>query len=197
MPFLLPHAVFFPPVFLFFVFLIYNIVLVLPYSDMNPPWVYMCSSSWTPLPLPSPSHPSLWVIPVHQPQAPCIMHRIVCIYVKLSLSHFYPWEGTEECHTKTKSPLQSFRHLTDKLMIAQNGKYPQWNFPEKIVKCMYWYLIFPETPLHLHFNFYFLFLNYISIQAMRMTEETRRQFWKLESRWRSDDRLFRSDKAES
>ena len=30
----------------------------LPYTDMNPPWVYMCSPSWTPLPLPSPSHPS-------------------------------------------------------------------------------------------------------------------------------------------
>ena len=25
---------------------------------MNQPWVYMCPSSWTPFPLPSPSHPS-------------------------------------------------------------------------------------------------------------------------------------------
>ena len=32
--------------------------MVLPYIDMNPPWVYMCSPSWTPLPPPSPSHPS-------------------------------------------------------------------------------------------------------------------------------------------
>ena len=31
---------------------------MLPYIDMNQPWVYMCSPSWTPLPLPSPSHPS-------------------------------------------------------------------------------------------------------------------------------------------
>ena len=38
--------------------LLYNIVLVLPYIDINPPWVYMCSPSWTPLPPPSPSHPS-------------------------------------------------------------------------------------------------------------------------------------------
>ena len=30
----------------------YNIVLVLPYIDMNPPWVYMCSPSWTPSHLP-------------------------------------------------------------------------------------------------------------------------------------------------
>ena len=36
----------------------YNIVVVLSYIDMNQPWVYMCSPSWTPLPPPSPSHPS-------------------------------------------------------------------------------------------------------------------------------------------
>ena len=40
-----------------FYFFFYNIVLVLPYIDMNPPWVYMSSPSWTPLPPPSPSHP--------------------------------------------------------------------------------------------------------------------------------------------
>ena len=28
------------------------------YIDMNQPWIYMCSPSWTPLPPPSPSHPS-------------------------------------------------------------------------------------------------------------------------------------------
>ena len=38
--------------------LLYNIVLVLPYINKNPPWVYMCSPSWTPLPPPSPYHPS-------------------------------------------------------------------------------------------------------------------------------------------
>ena len=35
---------------------LYNIVLVLPYINMNPPWVYTCSPSWTPLPPPSPYH---------------------------------------------------------------------------------------------------------------------------------------------
>ena len=29
----------------------------MPYRDINQPWVYMCPPSWTPLPLPSPSHP--------------------------------------------------------------------------------------------------------------------------------------------
>ena len=44
--------------FLIYIFLLYNFVLVLPYIDMNLPWGYMCSPSWTPLPLPFPSHPS-------------------------------------------------------------------------------------------------------------------------------------------
>ena len=44
--------------FLFIYFLLYNIVLVLPYINMNPPQVYTCSPSWTPLPPPSPYHPS-------------------------------------------------------------------------------------------------------------------------------------------
>ena len=29
--------------------LLYNIVLALPYIDLNLPWVYMCSPSWNPL----------------------------------------------------------------------------------------------------------------------------------------------------
>ena len=42
----------------YYYFLLYNIVLVLPYINMHPPQVYMCSPSWTPLPLSSPYHPS-------------------------------------------------------------------------------------------------------------------------------------------
>ena len=44
-------------IFLLLLFLLYNIVLVLPYINMHPPRVYMCSPSWTPpdtsLPIPS------------------------------------------------------------------------------------------------------------------------------------------------
>ena len=53
--------------------LLYNIVLVLPYINMNLPQVYTCSLSRPPLPSPSPYH--LWVIPVHQSQASSIMHQ--------------------------------------------------------------------------------------------------------------------------
>jgi len=43
---------------LLFFFLLYNIVLVLPCINMNPPRVYTCSPSWTPLPPPSLYPPS-------------------------------------------------------------------------------------------------------------------------------------------
>ena len=39
-------------------FLLYNIVLVLPYINMNLPQVYTCPQFWTPLPPPSPYHSS-------------------------------------------------------------------------------------------------------------------------------------------
>ena len=42
----------------YYYFLLYNVVLVLPYINMHLPQVYMCSQSWTPLPPPSPCHPS-------------------------------------------------------------------------------------------------------------------------------------------
>ena len=43
---------------LLLLYLLFNIVLDLPYINMNVPWVYMYSPSWTPLPPPTPSHPS-------------------------------------------------------------------------------------------------------------------------------------------
>ena len=41
-----------------FIFKLYITVLVLPNIKMNPPQLYMCSPSRTPLPPPSPFHPS-------------------------------------------------------------------------------------------------------------------------------------------
>ena len=49
-------AHFFGLSFIYLFFLLYNIVLVLPYIDMNPPRGYMCSSFWTPLSI-LPPHP--------------------------------------------------------------------------------------------------------------------------------------------
>ena len=77
--------------------LLYNIVLVLPNTDLNPPWVYMCSPSWTPLPRPSPSHPS------GSSQCTSSEHPVSCIkpglvirftynilYVSIPFSHIIP-----------------------------------------------------------------------------------------------------------
>ena len=56
-----------------YLFLLYNNVLLLPYINMNPPWVYMSSPSWTPLPPPSPSHSS------GSSQCTGPEHRVLCI----------------------------------------------------------------------------------------------------------------------
>ena len=63
--------------------LLYNIVLVLPYIDLNPPWVYMCFPSWTPLPPPSPSH--------HSGSSQCTSpkHPVSCIEPGLAIHFTY------------------------------------------------------------------------------------------------------------
>ena len=66
-----------------FILLLYNIVLVLPYIDMHPPWVYMCSPSWTPLRPPSPSHPS------GSSQCTSPEHPVSCIEPGLAISFTY------------------------------------------------------------------------------------------------------------
>ena len=55
---------FFFPDFILFIFLLYNIVLVLPYLNMNPPRVYTCSPSEPPSYLPP------HTIPLGHPSAP-------------------------------------------------------------------------------------------------------------------------------
>ena len=67
----------------FLIFLHYNIVVVLPYVDMNPPWVYMCSPFWTPLPPPCPSHPS------GSSQCTSPEHPVSCIKPGLAIHFTY------------------------------------------------------------------------------------------------------------
>ena len=66
-----------------FYFLLYNIVLVLPYINMNPPRVYTWSQSWTPLPPPSPYHLS------GSSQCTSPNHPISCIKPRLAIHFFY------------------------------------------------------------------------------------------------------------
>ena len=70
----------------FYFILLYNTVLVLPYIDMNPPRVYMRSQTWTPLPPPSPQHPS-GSSPCTSPKhaVSCIGHRLVIQFLHDSI----------------------------------------------------------------------------------------------------------------
>ena len=90
------YFLFFPLSFIY-LFLLYNIVLVLPYIDMNLPWVYMCSPSWSPLPPPSPYHLS-GSSPCTSPKLPvsCIEPGLVIRFtydishVSMPFSHIIP-----------------------------------------------------------------------------------------------------------
>ena len=66
-----------------FFFLLYNTVLVLPYINMNLPRVYISSHSWTPLPPPSPYHPS----GLSQCTSP--KHPVSCIEPRLAIHFLY------------------------------------------------------------------------------------------------------------
>ena len=76
-------------IFLLFIYLFifleanYNIVLVLPYIDMNPPSLYMCSPSWIPLPPPAPFHPS------GSSQCTSPEHPVSCIKPGLAIHFIY------------------------------------------------------------------------------------------------------------
>ena len=67
----------------FFFSLLYNTVLVLPYINMNPPRVYTCSQSWTPLPPPSPYHLS------GSSQCTTPKHPVSCIKARLAIHFLY------------------------------------------------------------------------------------------------------------
>ena len=93
----------FPPLpvrislFYFYFILLYNTVLFLPYIDMNQPWLYMSSQSWTPLPPPTLYHLS-GSSPYTSPKHPvsCIKHRLTIrflhdsIHVSMPFSQIIP-----------------------------------------------------------------------------------------------------------
>ena len=83
--------------FYFYFILLYNTVLVLPYINMNLPWVYMSSQSWASLPPPSLYHlsgSSQCTSPKHD--VSCIEHRLVIhflhdiIHVSMPFSQIIP-----------------------------------------------------------------------------------------------------------
>ena len=98
-------------IFLFFLIfiLLYNTVLVLPYIDMNPPWVYMSSQSWTPLPPSTPYYLSgSFPCTSHKHPVSCIEHRLAIhflhdsIHVSMLFSQIIPPSPSP---SESKSPL--------------------------------------------------------------------------------------------
>ena len=94
--------------FNFYFILLYNTVLVLPYIDLNPPWVYMSSQSWIPLPPLTPYHLS-GSSPCTTPKHPvsCIEHTLAIhflhdsIHVSVRFSQIIPPSSSP---SESKSP---------------------------------------------------------------------------------------------
>ena len=79
-----PITPFFSVLFIYaFIYLLYNVVLVLTYIDMNLPWVYMCSH-----PEP-PSHLLPHLIPQGHPSAPAPSTDVSCIKPGLAICFIY------------------------------------------------------------------------------------------------------------
>ena len=124
----------------------------MPYIDMNHPWVYMCSPPLTPLPSPSPSHPS------GSSRCTSPEHPISCIEIPISFMK----AGSLPVSVHW---LTSGRQATDKYSIT-------WLFKLFLLTNKYLFNLKPaysqnpkETQLHLHdvWTHLFCFLVHVSI----------------------------------
>ena len=138
---------FFEYIFIYFNWrLVYNIVLVLPYINMNLPRVYTCSPSWSPLPLPSLNHPSgssQCTSPKHP--VSCIKPRLVIrflhdiIHVSMPFSQIIP---------PSPSPTESKRlfYTSVSLLLShiQGYHYHLSKFHIYVLSCV-WLFVTPWT----------------------------------------------------
>ena len=133
--------------FIIITFLLYNIVLVLPYINMNP-WVYTCSQTRNPLLPPSLYHPSgssQCTSPKHP--APCIKPRLaICflydiIHVSMPFSHII---------LSSPSPTESKDcsiHLCLFCCLTYRDRYHLSKFHSICVSILYWCFSFWLTSL--------------------------------------------------
>ena len=110
-----------------FFFKLYNIVLVLPNIEMNPPQVYMCSPSWTLLPPPSPYHPS------GSSQCTSPKHPVSCIKPGLATRFIYVIIHVSMPFSQiippSPSPTESKRlfYTSVSLLLSRNGNPLQYS----------------------------------------------------------------------
>src|SRR5574337_709346 len=135
---------------LFFIFKLYNIVLVLPNIKMNPPQVYIRSPSLTLLPLPSPYHPS------GSSQCTSPKHPVLCIepglasrfihdilHVSMLFSQIFP-------PSPSPSPSESIRlfYTSVSLLLSRTLGYCYHLSKFHIYALVYCIYVFPSGLLH-------------------------------------------------
>ena len=139
----------------YFIFKLYNIVLVLPYIEMNLPQAYTCSPSWTLLPPPSPYHPSgssQYTSPKHPVSCiepglvTCFIYDIICI--SMPFSQIIP---------PSPSPTESKRlfYISLSLLLSRIQGYRYHLSKFHIYALVYCIGVFPSGLLH---SGYLLFL---------------------------------------
>ena len=100
--------------------------MVLPYIDMNQPWVYMCSPSWAPLPLPLDSIPfKPWLSFLFQIQPVISVEEYVYTHMCYSLSHVWlfvtPWTTACQAPLSREFSKQEYRRIGWFSMPSSNG----------------------------------------------------------------------------
>ena len=125
--------------FNFYFILLYNTVLVLPYIDMNPPWVYISSQSWTPLTphIISLDHP-------HAP-APSILYSVSNIdwhFISYMIVYMFQCHSPKSSHPLPlpQSPKVRYIHLC--LFCCLAYRVIITIFLNSIYMCQYTVLVF-------------------------------------------------------
>ena len=125
--------------FYFYFILLYNTVLVLPYIDMNPPWVNMSSQSWTP------SHLPTHIISLDHPHAPApsILYPASNIdwrFVSYMIVYMLQCHSPESSHPLPQSPKVCSIHLC--LFCCLASRVIITIFLNSVYMCQYTVLVF-------------------------------------------------------
>ena len=117
--------------------------------DMNHPWIYMCSPSWSP-PLTSLSISSLWVFPVHQPWAlvSCIQPGLaICFTLESTLVSMLFSQNIPPLPAPTESKCLFYTSVSLFLFCTIQILLPSFKILHICISILYWSLSFRLTSL--------------------------------------------------